>query len=83
MYTTTKGITCATITPKLWKGIKKLAYKKFSGSDALFNACWRQYRSYVNGAIDDPANILEVSDWLDNIAAEKVNNPKSKFYIYG
>ncbi len=53
---------------------------KFRGSLALKRACWRQY---LNGAIDDPTCDQDVMDWLENIASERVNNPKSRFYIYG
>lgn len=49
----------------------------------LFSACWRQYCAYLRSAIDNPHSDSDVLDWLDSIASEKVNNPKSKFYIYG
>jgi hypothetical protein len=81
-YTTTKGNTVP-LTPKLWRGIKRVASKNFDGSEELFDACWRQYRTYVNGAIDDPEDLGDVLEWLDSIAAEKVNNPRSRFYMYG
>lgn len=55
----------------------------FDGSDRLFAACWRQYREYLNGGIDDPSCDADVIDWLDALASEKVNNPRSTFYIYG
>jgi len=82
MYTTTKG-TQWELTPKAWKAIKKCAAKRFDGSGALFDACWNQYKQWLNGAIDSPENISDVMNWLDNIASEKVNNPRSRFYIYG
>lgn len=63
--------------------IKKLARINFDGSQELFNACWRQYMTWLNGAIDDPKALSDVINWLDQIASEKVNNPKSRFYIYG
>jgi len=57
--------------------------KKFDGSHRLFESCWRQYMTWIKGAIDPPECEQDVSDWLDQIAAEKVNNPRSQFYIYG
>jgi hypothetical protein len=81
-YTTISGKQ-KELTPKLWKGIRRLASKRFDGTTRLFDACWKQYREYVNGSIDDPKNIDDVTNWLDSIASEKVNNSASSFYIYG
>jgi hypothetical protein len=53
------------------------------GSDSLKRACWNQFVSWLRGAIDNPETDAEVIEWLNAIASEKVNNPKSKFYIYG
>ena len=55
----------------------------FDGSERLFNACWTTYLGYLNGAIDMPECGLDIDDWLENIASERVNNPNSTFYIYG
>lgn len=56
----------------------------FSGSNRLFEACYRQYLKWLReGAIDTPVDICQVVQWVDSIAAEKVNNPRSSFYIYG
>jgi hypothetical protein len=82
MYTTTNNNKCE-LNPRLWRGIRKCAMRKFDGSTRLFNACWHQYRSYVKGAIDDPTCLADVTDWLDTLASEKVNNSRSSFYIYG
>lgn len=57
--------------------------KRFISSERLFNACWNQYRQWLNGAIDDPQSDEDVLQWLDNIASEKVNNSQSSFFIYG
>ena len=81
-YTTIKG-NQVPLTSKIWRGIRRVAGKRFDGSQNLFNACWRQYRGFVNGGTDDPENIDDVMNWLDQIASEKVNNPSSVFYIYG
>ncbi len=56
---------------------------KFRGSNKLFRACWAQYRTWLHGAIDNPTCDGDVHTWLETIAAEKVNNSKSGFYIYG
>jgi len=82
MYITLKGQSLP-LTRKLWRGIKRCARNQFSGSDELFESCWRQYRSFVNGATDDPTELGDVTDWLEQIASEKVNSSSSKFYIYG
>ena len=81
-YTTTMGNTVK-LTPLIWRGIKRVARSRFDGSLGLFEACWRQYLTYVNGGTDNPTRIDDVTGWLDAIASEKVNNPESKFYIHG
>lgn len=81
MYTTIKGKQLP-LSRKLWRGIRRVASEKFDGSDELFAACWRQYRAYVNGAIDDPESLEDVLEWLDSIASEKVNDPRSRFYMW-
>jgi len=64
--------------------IKRAARRSFEGSPDLFDACWRQLLQWVRqGAIDDPPDQSDVDDWLEQIAAEKVNNPRSRFHIYG
>lgn len=81
-YTMTNGIE-VTLTRKQWKNIKRDAKSRFDGSEDLFNACWKKYCNYLNGAIDQPADIDGVMSWLESIASEFVNNSKSRFYIYG
>ena len=81
-YTTLLGNKVA-LTPAVWKGIKRCARKNFDGSNRLFDNCWKTYKRYLNGSIDDPNNLSDVVGWLDSIASEKVNNEKSIFYIYG
>ncbi len=49
----------------------------------LFKACWRQYVGYLRSSIDDPTCDDDVLSWLDSIAAEKVNNSRSTFYLRG
>lgn len=57
--------------------------KQFDGSWDLFASCWKQYRLWLNGAIDDPQSDAGVMGWLDQIAAEKVNNPRSRYFVTG
>ena len=56
---------------------------KFDGSDALFSACWRQYRRLLASDIDNPTCDDDVLQWLDELASERVNDGRSPFYIYG
>lgn len=57
---------------------------RFDGSSRLFAACWRQLLAWQRqGAIDTVTTVDDACRWLDDIAAEKVNNPQSAFYIYG
>jgi len=81
MYTTIRGLEVE-LSKKLWKGIKCLARKRLRSSDALFEACWRDYLYFVRNS-ETPDNINDVMRILDQIVSEKVNNPKSRFYIYG
>lgn len=57
---------------------KAEARKKFRGSTALFNACWKQYLRD-----SDDTDINDVMDYLDELASSRVNNSASRFYIYG
>jgi hypothetical protein len=52
-------------------------------SERLFNACYRQLLQWIRyGAIDTP-DLESARDWMDQLMSEKVNNPRSSFYIYG
>lgn len=90
-YTTTDGTVLQyPLTPAQWSRIKRAASSQFDQSmvcddvnSDLFTACWYQYMTYLNGGTDDPSNLDDVMGWLESIASEKVNNPRSKFYIYG
>jgi hypothetical protein len=54
---------------------------QFAGSERLFEACWRELlRCRRHTEIDTQA---DAGRWLDLFAAEKVNNPKSAFYLWG
>lgn len=55
------------------------AWEQFDGSWELFEACWHKLRRLIREGnyIEDPI------EFLDLIASEWVNDPKSRFYIYG
>ena len=57
--------------------------KNFDGSPALFESCWKQFRYYLAHCIDTPESQLDVDYWLESIASAKVNDSRSRFYIYG
>lgn len=57
--------------------------KYFQGSGRLFRASWGQYTRYLQGSIDDPRDDQDVISWLDTIAADKVNDSRSTFYMRG
>jgi len=46
----------------------------------LFSSAWRQAMSYRSST---EVNDVTVVDLLNSIISEKVNNSRSKFYIYG
>ena len=71
------------MTLKEVKEYRAKCAKDFGGSGRLFGACWSTYLGDLNGAIDMPECSLDIDDWLETIASEKVNNPNSVFYIYG
>ena len=59
-------------------------WKSFDGSRDLFEAVWRKLRSYAKSSIDlDWNDNKEVEQWLESFASEFVNDPESRFYIYG
>jgi hypothetical protein len=83
-YTTTKGTAWAYPLSKYqWGRIKRAAASRFDGSSDLFNSCWRKYQREILPGTDNPENIADVMNWLDALAAEKVNDSASRFYIYG
>jgi hypothetical protein len=70
-----------------WKSIswtKKDYARGFDGSVDLFNACWRKLRNLAKSSVNlDWNNNKEVESWLETLASELVNEPTSRFYIYG
>ena len=67
---------------QLGKEVKRQFREKNSlDSDALFNASWRVLlQFFAQGDVCDEHHMQEL---YDSIVSEKVNNPRSKFYIYG
>lgn len=59
---------------------KKDFMDTFDGSLGLFEACWGDFLRNWGGLC---TSVEEVEGTLECIAAEKVNNPKSRFWIYG
>lgn len=57
-------------------------YGRSFGSKALKRACWRKLLSYMRDGMEIYSN-PEVFATLEAIAREKVNDPRSKFYITG
>jgi hypothetical protein len=70
-----------------WKSIRmtKQDYaKSFDGSVDLFNAVWRKFIAYQSATGEPDINEnIEVERLLESITSELVNNPSSRFYIYG
>ena len=61
---------------------KKDFEASFGGSGYLFDSCWNMMvtKYMKNGDIE---TVEDVEHCLDEIAANLVNNPRSRFYIYG
>lgn len=52
-------------------------------SSRLFQACYRQLLQWIRqGAIYMP-DLDEACNWMDLLISERVNNPRSQFYMYG
>ena len=63
---------------------KEIREKYFNDcGEKLFNCAWRKYQHYLQGSIDNPKTEADIVDWLGAIISEIVNNPRSKFHIYG
>lgn len=52
-----------------------------AGHEQLFEACWRKLKKYRHAT--DIATQEDADRWLDELASEMVNNPKSRFYLKG
>ena len=64
---------------------RKEIWKKYFNDcrEKLFNCAWKKYRYYLRSSIDNPKTETDIVNWIDTIISEIVNNPRSKFYIYG
>ena len=63
---------------------KEIQEKYFNDcGEKLFNYAWKKYRYYLQGYIDNPKTETDIVNWIDTIISEIVNNPRSKFHIYG
>ena len=52
-------------------------------SDQLFNACYRELNTWIRqGAIDTP-DLQDAANWIEQLMAERVNDSRSPFYLYG
>ncbi len=61
---------------------KKDFESSFDGSGYLFDSCWdMMVAKYMKNG--DIKTVEDVEYCLDEIAANLVNNPRSRFYIYG
>ena len=69
------------LTPKEVTALKSRLRKDVDDRPVLFDACWKEVMRFANqGDIVDYEHLKEL---YNSIASEKVNNPRSKFYIYG
>ena len=57
---------------------KKFREQNKTDSESLFNAAWRVILNF-----EKCSQIDDLQGLYDTIVSEKVNDPKSKFYIYG
>jgi hypothetical protein len=69
-----------------WKSIrmtKEDYWKSFEGSRDLFDECWKMLRCEAKHTEIDFNENLDIEQRLENFASDKVNDPRSRFYIYG
>ncbi len=63
------------------KEYKKSNFRKtFEGSEGLFESCWGEFLSWF---ADTCNSVYEIEECLDYLASQRVNDPKSKWYITG
>ena len=69
------------LSPKEVTALKKQLKQDVRDSDALFEACWREVMIFAKQSdIYDNNHLKEL---YNSIVSQKVNNPRSRFYIYG
>lgn len=61
--------------------LKSRLRKAVKDRPALFDSCWRDVLQFARQS--DIHDYSHLKDLYNNIVSYKVNNPKSKFYIYG
>jgi hypothetical protein len=61
--------------------LKTRLKKSVNDSPALFEACWREVLKFANQG--DISDYQHLKDLYNSIASYKVNNQRSKFYMYG
>ena len=69
-----------------WKSIrmtKEDYWKTFEGSRDLFDECWKLLRREAKHTEIDFNDNKDIEDRLESTASQFVNNPSSRFYIYG
>ena len=61
--------------------LKSKLRKAVGDRPSLFDACWKDVLMFANQG--DIVDYSHLKDLYNSIASHKVNNPRSKFYIYG
>ena len=69
------------LTKKQVTALKSRLKKDVKDRPVLFNACWREVMKFANQG--DIVDYHHLKDLYNSIASYKVNNPRSKFYMYG
>lgn len=61
--------------------LKSQLREEMGDRPALFEACWKEIMKFANQG--DIYDYQHLKDLYNQISSYKVNNPRSKFYIYG
>jgi uncharacterized protein YfkK (UPF0435 family) len=69
------------LSPKEVTALKKRLKQDVRDSDALFEACWREVMVFAKES--DIYDYNHLKELYNSVASQKVNNPRSRFYIYG
>jgi hypothetical protein len=69
------------LTAKEVTKMKSRLRKAMNDSPSLFNACWREVMKFARQG--DIMDYQHLKTTYNTIASYKVNNPRSKFYLYG
>jgi len=71
-----KNLTRAEVTK-----LKPRLRKAVGDRPALFEACWKDVLMFARQG--DIVDYMHLKDLYNSIASQKVNNSRSKFYMYG